>query len=168
MAYPGPPPASFLPPSPPRRSRAGGLMLLLSGLLGAAAVWLPWISFEGQTANLKDFADFSGGLTASAPDGLDDPELWFYAAVAGAAIAILFGLIGLAGSKGPNIMAGLFGIIAAALIAYPPAWMLTSGGLGDALGDIMQYISVGFYAAAAAALLALLGAIVAFAGSGRS
>lgn len=165
MTYqpPPPPPASFLPPAPPRPSRAGGLVLLLAGLLGSASVWLPWFAAMGQSLNLQQFADTLGDFT---PDGLDDPNVWLYSSIAGGAIAVLFGLIGLAGSKGANVTAGVFGLVAAVALAYPPVWMMTGAEL-DNMGEILDILSFGYYAATVSAVLALVGAITAFAGSGK-
>ncbi|HZE41773.1 MAG TPA: hypothetical protein VE172_23485 [Stackebrandtia sp.] len=172
MTYPGQAP-SFLPPAPPSRpSRAGGIILLLAGLLGVGAAFVSYINIEGfdQTISLKYMFDEIGKSSAPAPGGLDNPQFWFLAAVGAGGAAVLFGLIGLAGNKGVNITAGIFGLLAAIGMAYPPIWAFTGASLSDMAkhaGDILKILGPGYYMLTGGAFLALIGAVIAFIGSAK-
>lgn len=169
MTYPGQAPQAFIPPTPPaapaKPARAGGLLLLLAGLAGIGAIWLPWVVGAGEKYSLKQFTDLMEGLYVSG-SVLDNPKVWFYTVAVGGAAAILFGLIGLAGSKGANLMAGIFGLLSAVSIAFTPVWLLVGDGLPD-LGEVLDVLGYGYYITVGAAVLALVGAIVGFAGSAR-
>ena len=164
MSFPGPPPASFLPASAPKRFRLGGFILLLAGIAAVSAIWLPWVSNAGTSMSLKEVATQMAGIEGVSL--LDDPTTWFYALILGAGLAILFGLVGVAGNKGVNICAGIFGLMSALCIAYPPAWAVL-GQKGN-IEDTLATLGMGFYIGAGASLVALVGCVVAFAGVARA
>lgn len=166
MTFNSPPP-SFLPPSPPRKSRSGGIILLIAGILAAASPFISWIPAAGEgKSSLKYFADQYAQAGADGP-ALDNIQYWFYAILGGAAIAILFGLIGLAGSKGVNITVGIFALLAAIAISFPPVWLLTGAESAESLAKGLGELGAGFYAAAVGGFLALIGMLFAFIGSAK-
>lgn len=165
MSFNSPPP-SFLPPSPPRKSRAGGIILLLAGILGAVSPFISWVPAAGQgKSSLKYFADQFGQVEGVSM--LSNPQYWFYAILGGAGLAIIFGLIGLAGSKGVNITVGIFGLLAAIAISFPPIWMLTGADSAQSLAKGLGQLGAGYYGAAVAGFLALVGMLFAFIGAAK-
>ncbi|HIV57731.1 MAG TPA: hypothetical protein H9902_07210 [Candidatus Stackebrandtia faecavium] len=164
MSFPGPPPASFLPPSAPKRSRSGGFVLLLAGIAAVSAIWLPWVSHADTSLSLKEVATQLAEVEGASI--LDNPTTWFYSVIAGAALAILFGLVGVAGNKGVNICAGIFGLMSVVCIGYPPMWALLAQD-GN-IQDTLDTVGVGFYVGAGAGVVALIGSLVAFAGAART
>lgn len=166
MSFNSPPP-SFLPPAgPPRKSRAGGIILLVAGLLAAVSPFISWIPAAGEgSSSLKYFADQFA--KAEGVPFLDNVQNWFFAILGGAAIAIVFGLIGLAGSKGVNITVGIFGLLAAIAISYPPVWLLTGATSAESLTSSLSELGAGYYAAALGGFLALLGMLFAFIGAAK-
>ncbi|ADD43433.1 hypothetical protein [Stackebrandtia nassauensis] len=165
MSFNSPPP-SFLPPSPPRKSRAGGIILLLAGILAAVSPFISWVPALGQgKSSLKYFADQFGQVEGVS--ALSNPQYWFYAILGGAGLAIIFGLIGLAGSKGVNITVGIFGLLAAIAISFPPIWMLTGADSAQSLAKGLGQLGAGYYGAAVAGFLALVGMLFAFIGAAK-
>lgn len=166
MSFNSPPP-SFLPPSPPRKSRAGGIILLIAGILAAVSPFISWVPAAGQgKSSLKYFADQIAQFEGDIPF-MDNFQNWFYAILGGAVIAILFGLIGLAGSKGVNVTVGIFGLLAAVAISYPPVWLLTGADSAESLAKGLGELGAGYYAAAVAGFLALIGMLFAFIGAAK-
>ncbi|MGH8878418.1 MAG: hypothetical protein ACRD0P_13915 [Stackebrandtia sp.] len=170
-----PAPAFPPPAAPARKSRAGGVILILAGIAAAVSpfiAWFPPLQEGGKNTTLKAFntaiadaekagADFSNMGVAN------DPRYWFYAILGGAGIAVLFGLIGLAGGKGANVTAGIFGLIAAIAIAFPPVWLLTGADSVEDLSSGIGDLGIGYFTAGAAGFLALLGMLFAFIGAAK-
>ncbi|MGY1649732.1 hypothetical protein [Geodermatophilus sp. SYSU D01119] len=130
---------------------AGGVLLLLAGVAGAASAWLPW-ERGGETTGL-DLVARAVGAARDGVAGLGPTGLWQPAAVAaGSAVLVVLGLLLLRPARGHRVS----GVLALAVALAGAA--AVAGRLVDAGWDAAS-LGPGVWCAAAVAGLGVLGAL---------
>ncbi|MGY1715253.1 hypothetical protein ACI78R_12400 [Geodermatophilus sp. SYSU D01106] len=130
---------------------AGGVLLLLAGVAGAASAWLPWE--QGRETTGLDLVVRAVGAARDGAAELGRTGLWQPAAVAaGSAVLVVLGLLLLRPARGHRVS----GVLALAVALGVAA--AVAGRLVDAGGDAAS-LGPGVWCAAAVAGLGLLGAL---------